>query len=91
VITDNHSLAKKYFPDDLIINGTDVEDFKTIYNSKCKIISNSTFSWWASWLNSDNSDLIIAPNRWMNYNFNKFNENTFYPHNIDTIFFNYIG
>lgn len=90
IISDNYLLAKKYFPKDLVLNNSEVEDFKIIYISKCKIISNSTFSWWASWLNSDNSDLIIAPNRWMNHNYNKFKENIFYPYDISTDTFHYM-
>ncbi|WP_346318551.1 alpha-1,2-fucosyltransferase [Chitinophaga sp. YIM B06452] len=34
--------------------------------SSCKhfIISNSTYSWWASWLGSSKGNLTIAPNEW---------------------------
>lgn len=90
VVTDNRELAERKFKDDKIISGDKVSDFKLIKSSKYKIISNSTFSWWAAWLGLKNSKMVIAPNRWMNYNFNMFQDDIFYPQDIRTEGFIYL-
>lgn len=90
VVTDNLDMAKHYFSGDIIIKNDMKLDFQILLYSKYKIISNSSFSWWASWLGIPNSEIIIAPDRWMNYNFNKHKEDKFYPYDIKTKEFIYL-
>lgn len=42
--------------------------FKILAASQCNIISNSSFSWWASYLNPHNP-IIVAPFGWAGYNY----------------------
>lgn len=52
-----------YFADD---SGLSLPHIDLILMSKFKhqIISNSTFSWWSAWLNSNKSKIVIAPKIW---------------------------
>jgi hypothetical protein len=69
VITDDVEYGHEYFPD-LEITTNDVHtDFCLLNRAKYLIIANSTFSWWAAWLNLNN--VVIAPYGWSNTHINK--------------------
>lgn len=42
-----------------------IEDFYLLYRCDNHIISRSTFSWWAAFLNNDNSNITMAPSVWL--------------------------
>jgi hypothetical protein len=48
----------------VISTHNDHEDFYLISQCKHQIIANSTFSWWAAWLNSFPEKLVFVPQNW---------------------------
>lgn len=43
---------------------SDLHDFAAISRCDHQIISNSSFGWWAAWLNPNSEKTVIAPRRW---------------------------
>jgi len=45
-------------------SGSDIIDFYLMSNLKNHIIANSSYSWWAAWLNKREHKTVLAPRRW---------------------------
>jgi len=42
------------------------EDLRLMTRCKHHVIPNSTFSWWAAWLGEHESQIVVAPEKWLN-------------------------
>lgn len=67
IITDDSECARQYIGDYQCYHVDIGFDFYVINKAKYIILSNSSFGWWAAWLN-DSSKLVIGPKYWSQHN-----------------------
>lgn len=75
VFSDDMYWCREFFGSRNNVTYVDINDENTghcdlMLMSKCRniIIANSSFSWWAAWLNRNKEKIVVAPDRWTNDN-----------------------
>jgi len=88
VFSDDKPWCRNNLKDDIfhIVEGqNDRQDFILMSMCNHNIISNSTYSWWAAWLNSNSNKKVIAPKRWFGPSYRNYNTKDLYPDGWEAI------
>lgn len=86
IFSDDIEWCKANFPDVpekfvFVEGGKDYEDLKMMSLCKNNIICNSTFSWWAAWLNENPDKIVVVPDKWFGPAYAGYNTNDLYCEN----------
>lgn len=82
--SDDMATCKKLFENEtqtirFIEGQTGIQDFYLMSLCRHNIISNSTYSWWSAYLNSNPDKVVIAPMRWNSLHFGKEKAQVIFP------------
>ena len=83
IFSDDIDWCKKNFPDlpekfKFVEENKDYEDLYIMSKCNNNIIANSSFSWWAAWLNCNKEKKVIAPSKWFGEAYKDWNTKDLY-------------
>jgi hypothetical protein len=82
IFSDDIQWCKQNFPEMknfVYIEGQkDYEDFLLMSLCNHNIICNSSFSWWAAWINQNSNKIVIAPKKWFGPAYSHFDTKDLY-------------
>lgn len=67
IFSDDPAFCKEKFKGEniqVMEKGNEIEDFNILASCKSQIIANSSYSWWAAYLNPNPSKVVVAPKQW---------------------------
>jgi hypothetical protein len=65
IFSDDPDWCRIKWPQHQVMSGqTELQDLNMMANCKSNIIANSSFSWWAAYLNTNPSKRVIYPKQW---------------------------
>jgi hypothetical protein len=64
IFSDDIPWCKEHIKDAIYIDLNEYLSFELMRRCKHNIIANSTFSWWAAFLNENPDKIVVSPNRW---------------------------
>ena len=64
IFSDDPQWCKQNLPGTVVETGNKFEDLHLMSLCRHNIIVNSSFSWWAGWLNTNPNKIVVAPKRW---------------------------
>lgn len=62
-VKENFGTKSNYFFVSLKTNNPDIDEMMLMKSCKNIISANSTFSWWAAWLNTNSNPIVLVPNK----------------------------
>lgn len=87
-ISDDINFVKNYFKERVnyfFLKNEAIIDFQIILNAEIAIIANSSFSWWAAYLNNKKNKIIYAPKYWFGFKVNTEIPENIIPENFLTV------
>ncbi len=87
-VSDDIDFVKKQFGEKsnyFFESNSEIVDFQILLHAHIVVIANSSFSWWAAWLNRNENKIVYAPNYFSGFKIKKF-----YPSGIKVKDWNWI-